>query len=207
MEYHTYFNKFNNFKNQINTLLTHKIQSQIFKTFKSDISNIIITTSNTLYNDIILQNFRNTSLFTLTFILIDKLLSKFIKKPYYLLHSIANWGIVYYTFPTVKDIYLNLSNASSLITNPISYQICSALHIYHIIRYKMNKEDIKHHIPTLIVLSIPLFNISQSPLVSHIAFFLCGLPGAIDYILLFLSRNNIIYRITEKNGMFILTFI
>ena len=62
----------------------------------------------------------------------------------------------------------------------------------------MNLEDIKHHIPTLTVLSIPLFNISQSPLVAHTEFYLCGLPGAIDYILLFLSRNNIIYRMTEK---------
>tara|TARA_B100000242_G_scaffold294186_1_gene275335 strand:+ start:1537 stop:2352 length:816 start_codon:yes stop_codon:yes gene_type:complete len=198
MEYHYYFNKFNEFKNQINTFFTQKIENQMFKTFKSNISNDIKTKSITFCNDIIFQNLKNTALFTLSFILIDKILTKMVNKPYYLLHSIANWGIVYYTYPIVRDTYLNLSNTFNLSNNPISYQICSALHIYHIIRYKMNKEDIKHHIPTLLVLSIPLFNISQSPLVSHIAFFLCGLPGAIDYILLFLSRNNIIHRLTEK---------
>ena len=164
----------------------------------NNIKNNILLFSYPIFNNIVFQNFKNTFAFTLSFIGIDMFLSKIVNKPYYLLHSIANWGIVYYTYPIVRDTYLNICNSNNLINNPMSYQICSALHIYHIIRYKMSKEDIKHHIPTLVVLSIPLFNISQSPLVSHIAFFLCGLPGAIDYMLLFLSRNNIIYRITEK---------
>lgn len=183
-----------NIKNQIVDLFTLDNTKKVISTVKND----VIQKSPKILNNLIYQNFRNTSLFTLSFIGLDKLLNTVVNKPYYLLHSIANWGIVYYTYPTVRDVYLNLSNASSLITNPISYQICSALHIYHIIQYKMNSEDIKHHIPTLTVLSIPLFNISQSPLVAHTEFYLCGLPGAIDYILLFLSRNNIIYRMTEK---------
>lgn len=195
MECHTYFNYF---KKQINTFIKHKIQTQLFKSFKYNSNTILNTTSNSLFNNLVIQNFKNTFIFTLSFIGVDMFLSKFINKPYYLLHSLANWGIVYYTYPTVRDTYLNLTKSSMLITNPISYQICAALHIYHILRYKMNREDIKHHIPTLTVLSIPLFNVSQSPLVAHIAFYLCGLPGIIDYILLFLSRNNIIYNMTEK---------
>ena len=177
---------------------------KVFSTLKND----IIEKTPNIINNLIYQNFRNTTLFTLSFIGVDKILNNFCNKPYYLLHSLANWGIVYYTYPTVRDVYLNLPTSSSLITNPISYQICSAIHIYHIIRYKMNLEDIKHHIPTLTVLSIPLFNISQSPLVAHTEFYLCGLPGAIDYILLFLSRNNIIYKMTEKKwNLFINLYI
>lgn len=168
----------------------------------------IIDSSSKIFNNIIYQNFRNTILFTLSFIGIDKVLNKLVNKPYYLLHSLANCGIIYYTYPTVKDIYLNLHTTSSLITNPISYQICLALHIYHIIGYKMNNEDIKHHIPTLSVLSLPLFNVSQSPLVAHTEFYLCGLPGAIDYMLLFLSRNNIInYMVEKKWNMYLNLYV
>jgi hypothetical protein len=183
-----------NIKNQTLELLSLTNTKKVIATLKND----IVEKTPSIFNNLIYQNFKNTTVFTLSFIGVDKLLTNFCNKPYYLLHSLANWGIVYYTYPIVRDVYLNLPSASSLITNPISYQICSALHIYHILQYKMNSEDIKHHIPTLTVLSIPLFNISQSPLVAHTEFYLCGLPGAIDYILLFLSRNNIIYRMTEK---------
>lgn len=183
-----------NIKNQTLELFSFTNAKKVISTLKDD----IIKKTPSIFSNLIYQNFRNTTLFTLSFIGVDKLLNNFCNKPYYLIHSLANWGIVYYTYPTVRDVYLNLPFASSLITNPISYQICSALHIYHIVQYKLNSEDIKHHIPTLTVLSIPLFNISQSPLVAHTEFYLCGLPGAIDYILLFLSRNNIINRMTEK---------
>ena len=201
-------------KEYITTSFKCKMREQLVQNIKED----ILTTTTSLFTETVIQNFKATAIITTALVGLDIILNRCVNKPYYLLHSMANWGIVYYTLPTIRQIYKTIHIHSYLIMsapsnygfipdydldhifsrNYTAFQICTALHLYHILRYKMNKEDIKHHIPTLAILSIPLFNLSNSPLIEHTLFYLCGLSGAIDYLLLSLSRNGIINNITEK---------
>ena len=51
----------------------------------------------------------------------------------------------------------------------------------------------------MIGISLPLTHcIPQGNIIAHGLFFTTGLPGLIDYFLLFLNRNNIIHRYIEK---------
>ncbi|ULY68491.1 hypothetical protein [Chlorella virus XW01] len=123
------------------------------------------------------------------------------KGNYYLIHSINNFIVVYYTFNDVFNCFTNFDNI--LINNysniPSITTYC--LHIYHFIYYfkSLKFDDYLHHI-LMVGFCLPVGNYIQSGLLlNYSLFFLTGLPGGIDYILLFLNRNNLLIdKYTEK---------
>lgn len=123
------------------------------------------------------------------------------KNPYYLIHTIINGVITYQIFPVIKTIYFDFQNSDNIETDINPMLLCLSLHIYHIIHYRksIDFQDYIHHIPTISILCYSLFiSDYNGPVIAHILFYLCGLPGGIDYLLLFLVRNGIINRLTEK---------
>ena len=101
----------------------------------------------------------------------------------------------------VYHLYTNFYNYIETDCNVEHVWIISSLHMYHLIYHKnkINIQDIIHHIPTLFMQCIiPLLLNYKSIIISHHVFYLCGLPGCIDYLLLFLVRNGFILKITEK---------
>ena len=127
---------------------------------------------------------------------------------WYVIHAIGN-GLI--TVLTVKDLiqttidpihsFGNIDDLSSL-TNYRSYPVIlmSSMHLYHIIMYfrQMQPIDWIHHLVSGgVVGSLCIFYITGS-VVNHGLFFMCGLPGGIDYFLLVLSDLGLIDRITEK---------
>jgi hypothetical protein len=85
--------------------------------------------------------------------------------------------------------------------NTTAISLVFALHFYHIARYwdKLNYEDWLHHI-TMIFVALPLgVVLDNGPLLGFSLFFTTGLPGGIDYFLLFLVRNGWMRRLHEKN--------
>ena len=129
--------------------------------------------------------------------------SKLFEGRYYMNHFITNIIIVYYTFSCMINSYSH--NKIDILTSSsinIVHELISALHLYHILWYYNNlrKDDWIHHI-LMIGIVIPLTYMSPIGyynMIGHGIFFLTGLPGAIDYLLLFLVRNNIIHRNIEK---------
>jgi hypothetical protein len=78
--------------------------------------------------------------------------------------------------------------------------LCVALHIYHTALYykKFRYDDWLHHILMICVaLPIPLFYESHT-LIGYSLFFTTGLPGGIDYALLFAVRNGLLDKMSEK---------
>jgi hypothetical protein len=137
------------------------------------------------------------------FIVVDKLLEKFnIKGQYYFNHFLANSLIVYNTCNSMKLAY-NLNSIMMIddINNLyIVKSVIYSLHFYHLIWYfkKLRFDDYLHHI-LMVGISLPLTEyVGPSHIMSHCFFFTTGLPGGIDYLLLFLNRNNIIPRSIEK---------
>ncbi len=135
------------------------------------------------------------------FILSDYLLKKVnIQGRYYLNHFIANSIICY---STLSDTIYCYTDFDKVLQYPKSYfamSIVFALHFYHmaVYYYKMRYDDWSHHI-IMVLLALPLsLYVNCGAILGHSLFFTTGLPGGIDYFLLFLVRNKLIDKMTEK---------
>lgn len=131
---------------------------------------------------------------------LDQGLTMLCHNPYYLVHAIHNGFIVYYTLPDVINTITDYRNLHTYPTNMTAILLCFALHIYHTALYykKFRYDDWLHHILMIgFALPIPLFYESHT-LIGYSLFFTTGLPGGIDYTLLFAVRNGLINKMTEK---------
>jgi hypothetical protein len=119
---------------------------------------------------------------------------------YYAVHSLHNAAIVYSTF---QEVVTSLTNFQAAIQQPVNLfalEICAALHIYHILYYykKFRFDDWLHHI-LMIGIALPIGGLVPSgTMLGFSLFFTTGLPGGIDYFLLFLTRNYWMLRAREK---------
>ena len=144
----------------------------------------------------------NTALIFSGFCATDRLLARFtpLDGLYYLLHSIHNCAIVYITGSEVYNTITRFDLINTMPKNLLALECVYALHFYHIAIYwrKFRFDDWLHHLLMIgVALPIGTFFDSKS-LVGYSLFFTTGLPGAIDYFLLFLVRNGWLNRQTEK---------
>ncbi len=119
---------------------------------------------------------------------------------WFLLNSIINFVVVYYS---LNDVYTCLIYSSECYRIPWNnnsikvYNYATLLHIYHCIFFKLTKDDYLHHFLMVVICGFLCYQL-KSIISSFALFFLSGLPGGIDYFLLYLVKNNIILSITEK---------
>lgn len=147
-------------------------------------------------------------LYISAFIFIDKILDLFnLQGRYYFTHAIANMIIVYNTFNCMIYSYIlpsiNLTSFDQCgdINIFISRNITYSIHFYHIIYYysSLRYVDWIHHI-IMIGVTLPLSHLlNHNNLLGHSFFYVTGLPGMIDYIMLFLVKNNYMHKNKEKN--------
>lgn len=119
---------------------------------------------------------------------------------YFVMHIILNGYITFITYSTTLNFLLN-PIAEYNYHSYIGVSSCSTIigfHLYHIITEKLNLEDKMHHIVTVFITGgVGLLN-KCGNILAAINFFMCGLPGGIDYILLVLIKYNLISKLTEK---------
>ena len=140
-------------------------------------------------------------LISTTFIfLIDKFICSHITKArWFSLHAIFNFINVLGTRAAISHSLLNPTDLD--IDNQSSLQLYSrysiwpatltiALHLYHVIFFKLRYEDKIHH---LLFIPLLLWNISYE-IKNVTLFFACGFPGMISYIALCLKKYGIITR-------------
>jgi len=119
---------------------------------------------------------------------------------YYAVHAVHNALIV---ASTAGEVWLTLTDFPAARIAPTNYhviQLCFALHAYHIAMYlrKLRFDDWLHHI-LMIGVALPIgAMLDGGTLLGYSLFFTTGLPGGIDYALLFLTRNNLLSRGVEK---------
>jgi hypothetical protein len=128
---------------------------------------------------------------------------------WYLIHSISNFIIVVLTINPILEIF---KDPIEQIKNPNPYYdtmiIIILIHLYHLLFFKCNNDDIFHHLffVGLGTITIYIFNNGYYSALSH--FFICGLPGGIDYFFQFLYKINYIHKITRlKISMFLNVWI
>jgi hypothetical protein len=131
------------------------------------------------------------------FCVADNVLTTFsLQGVYYLIHAIHNAAIVYMTIPDVIHTWIGVHGKQ----NMTALELVFALHFYHVFlyRHKFRVDDWLHHI-LMIGIALPIGGyFASGSLLGYSLFFTTGLPGGIDYALLFLVRNNLLSRKKEK---------
>jgi hypothetical protein len=118
---------------------------------------------------------------------------------YFLVHAIHNAIITYSTY---NDIIYSYTDFNTILTSNVDYFpsiITVSLHIYHILYYykQFVFDDWLHHS----IMGIALYVVTHyntGRLINYSLFFTTGLPGMIDYTLLYMVKNNKLDYIYEK---------
>jgi hypothetical protein len=123
------------------------------------------------------------------------------QNPYYAIHALHNALIVMTTAGDVWNTFTDYYNLTHYTANWSAAYLCFALHLYHCIAYwrTFRADDWLHHI-LMVGLALPMgLWVDNTPLLGFSLFFTTGLPGGIDYALLFGVRNGWIKRQAEKH--------
>lgn len=124
------------------------------------------------------------------------------KARYFALHAVANAIVVVYAFPDVVAVLTE--DPATVFFGPMKTIVPTSavigLHLYHCLAFQLTPADIFHHLYfafLLCILAVPCKGI-QGASANFGAFFLSGLPGGIDYVLLCLNYHGIVTRKQEK---------
>jgi hypothetical protein len=133
--------------------------------------------------------------------LCDRLVAQHGKRRWFMLHALGNGVVVVFswhgTMASFGDPLHSMdsrvfqdSNALVGPTSKLPMSMITALHVYHIARFSVSHADQFHH--CLFVPIIGLFGhvMAWGALRQFLAFFICGLPGAIDYVQLSCSTSE-----------------
>ncbi len=138
-----------------------------------------------------------TSLFTI----MDRALTRLgYAKPYYAVHVFHNAAIV---AVTARDVYASFTDFSNVTQYPTAWTavfLCYALHLYHLYVYHkvFYLDDWLHH-GLMVALALPLGStVAAGALMGANLFFTTGLPGGINYAMLFAEKNGWITQATRK---------
>lgn len=140
-------------------------------------------------------------IYTTLFIIIDYILTFYnLKGQYYFNHFLVNMTVSILCFDDLILTYTDFNNINNHVIDYNSVSLVFAIHFYHIIIYykKFVYDDWLHHI-VMIFFTLPLaLQYNCGSIMGHSIFFVTGLPGGINYFLLFLNRNNLIEKKNQK---------
>lgn len=132
----------------------------------------------------------------------DFLLQKFtpLEGIYYLFHFIHNIIISYLT---IGNVFLSFfpKNLPCGILDKNVLPLIYSLHTYHILSYSkfFRKDDWYHHFFSMgVAVPIVLYLFPSRHLLGFSFFFTTGLPGGLNYLLLFFYKNRLLEKKTQQ---------
>eukprot|EP01059_Diplonema_ambulator_P032369 TRINITY_DN6317_c0_g1_i2.p1 TRINITY_DN6317_c0_g1~~TRINITY_DN6317_c0_g1_i2.p1 ORF type:complete len:250 (+),score=65.30 TRINITY_DN6317_c0_g1_i2:37-786(+) len=120
---------------------------------------------------------------------------------YFALHAVVNVVVVVASAP---DVWRGLTEPqlawSGKSHTMVANNAIAAIHIYHCLAFKLTKSDIVHHAAFVSILcSLGILFKQQGGTANNFGcFFLSGLPGGLDYVLLILKNAEKISKMDEK---------
>uniref|UniRef100_A0A6C0ACK4 TLC domain-containing protein n=1 Tax=viral metagenome TaxID=1070528 RepID=A0A6C0ACK4_9ZZZZ len=131
---------------------------------------------------------------------IERLEIKNIERRWYFIHTLSNLFITIKCFHDVVFVLFNPLKAVDGEFNTISIATAIALHLYHVYMCKKNMDIIDwiHHILNAFLVGFTTLFYYKGRLVNFINFFICGLPGGLDYLCLTLNKYGLMSRFVEK---------
>jgi len=108
------------------------------------------------------------------------------------LHTFANSAVVLFG---LKDLFVTLSNPAHSMSpvhrwSPVPGGFVSAIHIYHFLGFTVKPGDWFYHLAFALVGCCSSYLFNYGPIASVYFFFVCGLPGGVDYFLLGLVKER-----------------
>ena len=119
---------------------------------------------------------------------------------WFMLHTLSNLYIVCNSVHDLKSCLENPKECSVTQWNQHSYNtfyMCTCLHIYHILFFQLTRNDIIHHGIMLGVCG-PLCFSSNNIATTASLFFLSGLPGFLDYLVLWTFKTYELNKYIQK---------
>ena len=120
------------------------------------------------------------------------------KTKWFFLHFVGNCYVVYRSLHAVLNFIHDPIHATLSTDNVVDTRIIVlSMHIYHQLLFKLNTEDLYHHI-VFVYLGTTLIHFSQiGYLMSIYQLFSSGLPGGLIYLCLVLEHYNIMNKETR----------
>lgn len=128
---------------------------------------------------------------------------------WFLLHSVANFFVCVTAVNSIRTVladpvhaldavkYSDHSVFGSASVWPLT--IINSVHVYHMLGgFKLSSADYFHHLLFIPTLGFPGQVFCWGPLANWQAFFISGLPGGIDYLLLGLAKLGLVDPLDEK---------
>ena len=110
------------------------------------------------------------------------------KARWYVLHAVANLFITLFSVP---DLIATLRSPTRCFMGEYSLvpvYLIAAVHLYHMLAFRCNTGDYVHHLVFGgIICPMGMFFVT-GPVQNAVAFFICGLPGGLDYFMLALVK-------------------
>ena len=120
---------------------------------------------------------------------------------WYFTHAVVNAFIVYAAWDDVWYVLKNPLNAHAGFPRgrtADSMTPIMILHIFHIYAMPCTTEDYIHHAVSVGLVGGIGCTVPWGYILNLMNFFICGLPGGIDYVLLFLVKAGLLKKLTEK---------
>ena len=126
---------------------------------------------------------------------------------WFLLHGVAN---ILVSIGSVQDFYWISKNPPAALSveycKTLPLPACSdwpacvvvALHLYHVIVFALNEQDLFHHILFVPIIGGIRFVYPWGLAGNVLCFFICGLPGALDYMMLAAVKAGKMDKFVEK---------
>ena len=118
---------------------------------------------------------------------------------YFLLHTLANWVITVSSASEMVSVLRDPLGKSLGTCNVLPTYMIPCLFSYHLGVFKnVPREEWEHHILFGLGLAGPGLHYCVGPVQNAVGFFMCGLPGGIDYALLAAVKQGLLRSATEK---------
>ena len=130
---------------------------------------------------------------------VDVVIGQKYKGKYYLIHGINNVFIVYLTCGDAISTFTDFKNVLTENVSVLPSIVSVSLHTYHVYCYYkyFKPDDWLHHILMGLALMMA-HQFETGRLINYSLFFTTGLPGMVDYFLLFLVKNDKLDYLSEK---------
>lgn len=119
---------------------------------------------------------------------------------WFTVHAIVNAFVVLFTFPDLVATLVDPGNCLITPESKVPVLIALSLHTFHIISCSrgLTLIDWIHHMISCGLVGVLQIYFLTGPIDNYTIFFICGLPGGIDYAMLALAKYGIIDRLTQK---------
>lgn len=134
----------------------------------------------------------------LTLMILDVLLCCNSPARWFMLHAFGNFIVVYFSISdTIFTIMNPLQCIGGNFDSHATYMV-PAIHIYHLVCFHCTKDDYFHHFVFAGIICPLGFYFKAGPIQNAVGFFICGLPGGLDYVMLALVKHKMMHPLTEK---------